>query len=203
VSSSLKNIEEEYQKHIIPKLKGHYLSHVIQAMEVMINDRFLEEAKSNINQNITDKENAKKHLEFYEKGVIRLFRIDLVKTESSILGLSKVDFYRPLKRNNGDLLNGIAGVGICYSAKLQESDRRLYIAHELGHVFLRYILEKYDKNDKTFTAQEEHDAWGFAQTILWYRSEFYKNAYDSYGFKNKAQLISLVDSKRPLFSQNL
>ena len=74
------------------------------------------------------------------------------------------------------------------SSKDEKLDTRIWLAHELGHIvkYIPYFAgESSNAPPVTYPAHEEAEAWEFARSLLWHKSEFHKsNEYEAYKYSN-------------------
>lgn len=78
----------------------------------------------------------------------------------------------------------------------EKLDTRIWLAHELGHIveYIPYFSGESDKAPSgTYSPQEEADAWAFAHSLLWHKSEFHRShKYEAYKYPNLDDVAGLI-----------
>jgi hypothetical protein len=147
--------ESLYRTDILPIISRHYLSHLVTTIEELINNKkkqaFLEHIKSTAGNNYPIIKKAVNHK------ILRLFSIILVPVESGKLN-ARTYFIR-----------GDHSVMITYWKQLPEDQIRILIAHELGHVAIKYLF-----GDAAATS-DNRLATLFGFIALQDRNHFYRN----------------------------
>lgn len=123
-----------FRDKLKPEIKNRYLSHLVSTIEDMINNqekaRILEDvAKAKELEESQETQNAFKDLEdAINSKHYRLFVITLIPTIKA-----KKNATTRIVRNNAM---------IYYNNRLEEKDKRLLIAHELGHIVEHFIFKQ-------------------------------------------------------------
>jgi len=152
----IKIYENLYNSKVLPVISRHYLSHLVTTIEELINKKnkqaFLEDIKKEFNS--MDYKAIEKAV---NRKMLRVFSIILVPVDSGKL------------KARTHLIGGGTGALITYWKELPESQIRILIAHELGHVATRYLL------DDERSASNDGLATLFGYIALQDRNDFYKN----------------------------
>lgn len=123
-----------FRDKLKPEIKNRYLSHLVSTIEDMINNqekaRILEDvAKAKELEEGQETQNAFKYLEeAINSKHYRLFVITLIPTIKT-----KKNATTRIVRNNAM---------IYYNSRLEEKDKRLLIAHELGHIIEQFVFKQ-------------------------------------------------------------
>jgi hypothetical protein len=154
---------------IKPCLKLHYLSHLVTTIEDLIN----EERKRDLFKKLDKIRGRQKDVKELKRCIqaknIKLFSIMLV----------------PLKRTNGRkarVYHMPAAALICYASYLTEQEKRVVIAHELGHVVANVFFSE--------QGDQEQRASLFAFISLLDKNNFYRDDCKEYVSKTDIQLFN-------------
>ncbi len=162
-----------FRDKLKPEIKYRYLSHLVSTLEDIINtqekDRVLNDIKTiKKNKNYKEKKVELEKLEnILNSKNYRLFVITLIPTTKS----RKNATTRIIKNN----------AMIYYNNNLTEKEKRLLIAHELGHIVEHFIF----KNDSS-----ENIASLFAFIAMLDKNKFYKEDSSNYIFKNDIEILN-------------
>jgi len=152
----IKKYERIYANEVIPVITRHYLSHLVITIEELINAKkkmeFLEAIKKTSN-NVKDYVAIERAV---NKKMIRVFSIILAPVDSE-----------KLKARTYFIGKG-TGALITYWKDLPEEQIRILLAHELGHVAIKYLFQ-----DTNLTPADGL-ATLFGFIALQDRSNFYK-----------------------------
>jgi len=153
----IKKYESIYTKEVIPVITRHYLSHLVITIEELINAKkkqaFLAEIKKHTANNIGDYTAIERAI---NRKMIRMFSIILAPVESGKL------------KARTHFIGGGTGALITYWKELPEDQIRILIAHELGHVAIKYLF------DDARLAPNDGLATLFGYIALQDRNKFYK-----------------------------
>lgn len=138
----INNLSEEFKNILQPEIEDHYLSHLVSSIETIINKEkvnlFLKSINNNLNLN---EEDRRELLNFVSNNKFRFYPILLRKTKGLPLPAS-VDF---MWRDNDQSEGAI----IYYSAEITDKKQlRIFIAHELGHIYFETISKIKRDNEK-------------------------------------------------------
>lgn len=174
ISDSL-NLNKKYINYIIndfnnilqPVIEKNYLSHLISAIENIINDKIKEKLKLRIEKE-EEESKIKELLRLIEAKYFRLFPI-LLKPFPNVTKKNALSF---------DIKTG--GAIILYNNTLEDKQKRLLIAHELGHLYIKYVSDKNTKKEleKIVTA--------FSILAILDKDDFYRN-------RSKALISTSID----------
>lgn len=163
ISDSL-NLNKKYINYIIndfnnilqPVIEKNYLSHLISAIENIINDKIKEKLKLRIEKE-EEESKIKELLRLIEAKYFRLFPI-LLKPFPNVTKKNALSF---------DIKTG--GAIILYNNTLEDKQKRLLIAHELGHLYMKYVSTK--KTEKEL----EKVVTAFSILAILDKDDFYRN----------------------------
>lgn len=136
--SEINNIVNDFEEILQPVITKNYLSHLVSAIEDIINEKAKKELENRIN-NEKDGDKRKELLTLMSAKHYRLFPI-LVKP-FPIPNKHKARIYIFTKSGVG------AGAIILYDDSLKDKEKRLLIAHELGHLYIKYVSSKKTKSE--------------------------------------------------------
>ncbi len=137
------NIFNKYNNDVNTLIQGNYLSHLKSSVETMINAKLLQDVTSNM----------QKHKKITE----RIFSI-FIESSETIPCYALVDIFD-------------YSAIIYYHIKLTDREKRIAIAHELGHIFIHHFFsDTYRSKHK-----KEKIAYLFACISLLDRNAFYLN----------------------------
>ena len=149
-------IIEDFDNILQPVIQMNYLSHLISAIENIINDKIKNELKTRIVEYSNEKE-IKELLSLIDAKHFKVFPILLkpfpYKTKKKALSF--------------DIKKG--GAIILYDDNLEDKQKRLLIAHELGHLYMKYVSSHKSelKLEKIVTA--------FSIIAIMDKDDFYRN----------------------------
>ncbi|ASJ21707.1 hypothetical protein BHAMNSH16_08670 [Brachyspira hampsonii] len=185
ISASL-NLNEEYINYIIddfnnilqPFITKNYLSHLVSAIEDVINDKVKKELKHRID---TEKDDVKRQ-ELFTLMEAKHYRLFPILIEPfSIYNKRKAQIITFAKRNIG------AGAIIYYDDRLEDKQKRLLIAHELGHLYMKYVSTK--KTEKEL----EKVVTAFSILAILDKDDFYRNRSRALISKSTDEILSNVE----------
>jgi hypothetical protein len=166
--------ESSYEREILPAIKRRYLSHLVSTVEDIINEKRKQELLSSIRNEI-DKAGSEQYVDYYNRLVktinlrmLRLFSIILAPVESNKL------------KARTHLIKGCAL--ITYWKDLPETQKRILIAHELGHIINKYFYNA--SNDPN----EEGLATLFGFIALCDKDKFYKTGTSEFIHHNDIEI---------------
>ena len=138
----INNLSEEFKNILQPEIEDHYLSHLVSSIETIINKEKVNSFLKSINKNLNlNEEDRRELLNFVVNNKFRFYPILLRKTKGLPLPAS-VDF---MWRDNIQSEGAI----IYYSAEITDKKQlRIFIAHELGHIYFETISKIKRDNDK-------------------------------------------------------
>ena len=138
----INNLSEEFKNILQPEIEDHYLSHLVSSIETIINKEKINSFLKSINKNLNlNEEDRRELLNFVVNNKFRFYPILLRKTKGLPLPAS-VDF---MWRDNIQSEGAI----IYYSAEITDKKQlRIFIAHELGHIYFETISKIKRDNDK-------------------------------------------------------
>ena len=174
-NEQIKKYENFYQQDILPVISRHFLSHLVTTIEELINEKekqaFLEHIRKTIDDNAEyDYETIKRAV---NHKVLRLFSIILAPVESGKL------------KARTHLIGKGHGVLITYWKQLPEEQIRILIAHELGHVATKYLIDK-------GTAANDGLATLFGYIALQDKNDFYKNKTEPFTHHDDIQIYNEI-----------
>lgn len=178
---NVKALADEFKSILQPEIETHYLSHLISSIENIINQDF----RKKINENI---KNATNNM---EKSVAIAF-INMLKNE-------KFRFYPILLRESSTLhipakmdimINN--GAIIYYSGVDDKKEIRIFIAHELGHIYFNHISKM--KNIISNDDDEERYANAFAAFALCDKYFFYAKKSNSFLEPSCLTVLNKIES---------
>lgn len=120
-SETIQQYESYYDKTIRPIIKTNYLSHLVTTVENMVNDRRIRNLLARVAE--VKREELKMHL---GSRTLRLYSIVLKPVD--------------LKRRATTRYHH-SGAIIYYNSCFEEKDIRILIAHEVGHIVNKELLE--------------------------------------------------------------
>ena len=138
----INNLSEEFKNILQPEIEDHYLSHLVSSIETIINKEKVNSFLKSINKNLNlNEEDRRELLNFVVNNKFRFYPILLRKTKGLPLPAS-IDF---MWRDNIQSEGAI----IYYSAEITDKKQlRIFIAHELGHIYFETISKIKRDNDK-------------------------------------------------------
>lgn len=156
-----------------PDIKYRYLSHLVSTLEDMINNQ------------------EKQHI---LEEVVKVKELEKTKeTQSALQSLEQVinsKHYRlfvimlvPITKSRKNATTRIIenNAVIYYNSNLDEKDKRLLIAHELGHIVEHFIFKK---------DGSEGIASLFAYIAMLYKNNFYKDECSNYIYKSDVTIFN-------------
>jgi hypothetical protein len=167
--------EDFYNKSVLPIIGRHFLSHLVTTIEELINEKQKQAFLEYIRNTIDDK--AGFDYATIEKAInrkiFRLFSIILVPVESGKL------------KARTHLIGGGHGVLITYWKQLPEDQIRILVAHELGHVAVRYLIDKDSASDDALATLFDYIA-------LQDKDDFYKNKTKLFTNNNDIEIYNKI-----------
>jgi len=177
-TSQITDRESSYGKDILPAIKRRYLSHLVSTIEDIINEKRKQELLKSIKKKI-DKDGSEQYVNYYNRlektinlRMLRLFSIILAPVESNKL------------KARTHLIKGCAL--ITYWKDLPETQKRILIAHELGHIINKYFY--HTSNDPN----EEGLATLFAFVALCDKDKFYKTGTSEFTHHNDIEIYDEI-----------
>jgi len=152
-----------YDETIRPIIKSNYLSHLVTTIENMVNDRRI--------RNFFDRfaEAGREELRgLLASRTLRLYSIILEPMELRRRATTR---YHP------------SGAIIYYNSRYEEKDIRILIAHEIGHIVNKELLEN--------TMDTEQTANLFAYIAMYDKNKFYAEECEK--FVSKSDVVILND----------
>jgi uncharacterized protein YjaZ len=160
--------EKYYNSHIERRLKVRYLSHLVSAIEDMINNEYKE-------KNITPILNGEQYTPEQKSAILRQNH----RLYSIIL--------RPQPKLNrkGFVQHFSTGSIVCYNPNLLDNDNdiRVLIAHELGHIMNLYVFKCKDTQNRANV---------FGYTAINGKDQFYKNQSEQYKYSSELAIIDAI-----------
>lgn len=156
-----------FNDQLKPSIKTHYLSHLVESVKDLLNNKLKADFLKKIAQEKT-KVNKEKT---FEMPPVELKNIILTPINTCQNGKKA---RLKIKGNN---------FVIYYADYLQENEKRFAIAHELGHIVSVYILEIDDEN-------EENNASLFAYIALLDKNNFYQKECKEYISRTDIELFN-------------
>lgn len=156
-----------------PEIKYRYLSHIVSTIEDLINKHEKTRIISDIDkikENINEQKNILKNSEGITKNKQNgLFTITLIPIKKS-------------KKNAGiRFINGNKNALIYYNYALTEKEKRLLIAHELGHIVEHFIFKKNGS---------EGMASLFAYIAMLDKNKFYREECKDFIFRSDVEIFN-------------
>jgi len=167
---TIKRYNSFFQGTIKPIIKTNYLSHLVTTVENMVNDKRMIkvlEAAENVNRNMVRNLLASKTLRLYS--IIR---------EPANLKRKATTRYHP------------SGAIIYYNSSYDEKTVRMLIAHELGHIVNKELLEN--------AADSEQTANLFAYIAMEDKNRFYTEECKKFASKSDMQILNDIISICPI-----
>ncbi|MEI0528598.1 hypothetical protein R4J00_08105 [Brachyspira intermedia] len=140
--SIIEMLSKEFKEKIQPEIDNHYLSHLVSSIESIINKERIERFNVQIanNKNI-DKDDRQIIVDFISNNRFRFYPILLRKTKGLPLPAS-IDF---MYKDDGQS----SGAIIYYAEEITDKKQlRIFIAHELGHIYFEAISKITIDRDK-------------------------------------------------------
>ncbi|MDR3301727.1 MAG: ImmA/IrrE family metallo-endopeptidase [Spirochaetaceae bacterium] len=163
-----------YQTVLLKKVQKKYLSHLVSSVEELINKKRL--AKNNESPAETDKKNDSAAL---NDKIAQLGKFSILLCALNIAKAKTYEFE--------------AGVIIAYNENSVDSDKRILIAHELGHIL--------NINHSDFT-DTQNTANIFTFFAINGKNEFYKNKASELIFRSESEIISKISALCPITQSN-
>lgn len=166
----LVKLDEIFKTNVQPEIQKNYLSHLKNSLEDLINERikslFLESLREINRENVDTLEQMIKSRHY------KIFTIQLIP------------FNKPFKRDA--FINFVRGSAIIYYREnLDEKQKRIWIAHELGHVFYQRYINDGPVDQKTSEAM----ASAFAIVAIVDKEDFYAKRSQQYCYGSKENII--------------
>lgn len=148
--------ERLFSKKIKPTMELKYLSHLLSTVEDIINTKLKDKFK-NLNEDI---------LKLIDRKNVRLFTILLTPMDTT--RRATIRYYT-------------FGTTIVYSTRYSDKYRRILIAHELGHIINKKLLEITDN---------ENTANLFSFMVMNDKNKFYKEECKKFIFTSDVQILN-------------
>ena len=176
-SEIIKKYSSYFSEHIKPIIKTNYLSHLVTTIENMVNDKrmikLVKEMESDILQgNNVAREKLRSLL------ASRTFRLYSIVREPVNLKRRATTRHHP------------SGAIIYYNSSYDEKTIRILIAHELGHIVNKELLEN--------TKDSEQTANLFAYIAMDDKNNFYKEGSDRFKSISDIQILNDLISICPV-----
>ncbi|MDR3170539.1 MAG: hypothetical protein LBU17_02795 [Treponema sp.] len=160
-----------YQDIIKPKIKRRFLSHLITTIEDLINDRRLKnrlEGIKNIDNNTAQMVNLMQHRN------VRLYSILLEPTNIKRRATTRCHEF---------------GATVYYNSSYEDKQIRILIAHELGHIINKELLEG---------ADSENTANLFAYIAMKDKNHFYEKECKNFVIHGDLSILHEIENICPL-----
>lgn len=165
---SVTSMQNEFLVAVKPHIKEQYLSHLLNTVEDLVNQRRLADIAPSIRQSPHTDAN-RRMASLLKTRNIRPYSILLYRT-SMASKLADVHFFE-------------FGATISYDSRHEDADIRIAIAHELGHIFVREYLRQTDT---------EEAASIFAYIAMQDKNNFYTDECKSYVFPSASALLARI-----------
>lgn len=161
-----------------PRIKSRYLSHLVGTIEDIISEKIKNEVIKTI-------EAQKQIASDDEKQV--LINIETVITSKRYrhFAITLIPMSKTSKKASVRIVKGNAL--IYYLENLEEKQKRILIAHELGHIAGRYLFDKTESRNEQFANL-------FAFLAMLDKNNFYKNECKEFTFKSDVELLNDIIS---------
>lgn len=171
--SVLVKLEEIFKGNVQPEIQKNYLSHLKNSLEDLINERIKSLFLDSLRE--MNKDNAETLGQLIQSRHFKIFTIQLIP------------FTKPLKRDA--FINFVRGSAIIYYRdNLDEKQKRIWIAHELGHVFFQRYINDSPADPKTSEAM----ASAFALIAILDKEDFYSKRAQNYCYGTKADIVQAL-----------
>lgn len=188
ISSNLKidtdivnNIINDFDNILQPVIQQNYLSHLVSSIETIINEKIKEKLHNELVKTNRTEEEINQKLYLIDTKSFRVFPILLkpfpIKNKKKALSY--------------DIKTG--GAIILYDITIKDIQKRLLIAHELGHLYLKYVSTIKDKKEL------EKIVTVFGILAILDKDDFYKNRTKDLISKSIYEILS---NARVLFKFN-
>lgn len=151
------NIINDFDNILQPVIQQNYLSHLVSSIETIINEKIKEKLHNELVKTNRTEEEIKQKLYLIDTKYFRVFPILLkpfpIKNKKKALSY--------------DIKTG--GAIILYDITIKDIQKRLLIAHELGHLYLKYVSTIKDKKEL------EKIVTVFGILAILDKDDFYKN----------------------------
>lgn len=151
------NIINDFDDILQPVIQQNYLSHLVSSIETIINEKIKEKLHNELVKTNRTEEEIKQKLYLIDTKYFRVFPILLkpfpIKNKKKALSY--------------DIKTG--GAIILYDITIKDIQKRLLIAHELGHLYLKYVSTIKDKKEL------EKIVTVFGILAILDKDDFYKN----------------------------
>jgi len=177
-AGDIRALEDFYQSRILPGIRSRYLSHLVATIEDMVNDKKKREYIQN--------------LETSQPGTVKTVKDNLNRRHLRFFSI----VLRPLENGKFKARTSIipgGGALITYWKDLDAAQKRILIAHELGHIVSRYLL------DDGGAGNEEGLATLFGVIALIEKDHFYRDEAPQYVHRSDLVIYDEVKGlcKRP------
>jgi Zn-dependent peptidase ImmA (M78 family) len=169
--NTIERYNKLYQDIISPKLKRRFLSHLIATIEDLINDRRLKnrfEGIRNIDNETAQTVNLMQHRN------IRLYSILLEPADIKRRATTRCHEF---------------GATVYYNARYEDKQIRILIAHELGHIVNKELLEGVDS---------ENTANLFAYIAMKDKNDFYEKECKNFVLHGDLSILHEIENICPL-----
>lgn len=157
----VKKVVEYFQKYIQPEISKNYLSHLVTSMETLITEHIV--------NYLNDELKKSKDVESKLKNII----VGLRNKRLRLLPILLREFHdvnSGIKAKAKTIIIKEGGCIIFYQKDIDEIEKRIYIAHELGHIYIRFL----EKAGICNSVGREELATLFAAVAILDKNNFYK-----------------------------
>ena len=165
-----------FNRTIKPIIKTNYLSHLVTTVENMVNDKRMIKvlkAAENVQDDIeVNREQLRSLL------ASKTFRLYSIVLEATNLKRRATTRHHP------------SGAIIYYNSSYDEKTIRILIAHELGHIVNKELLENTEDSERTANL--------FAYIAMEDKNNFYKEECKKYVFTSDVQILNNIMSDCPV-----
>jgi len=162
-SETIQQYASYYDETIRPIIKSNYLSHLVTTIENMVNDRRI--------RNFFDRFAEAGRDELRGLLASRTLRLYSIILEPMELRRRATTRYHP------------SGAIIYYNSRYEEKDIRILIAHEIGHIVNKELLENARDTEQTANL--------FAYIAMYDKNKFYAEECEK--FVSKSDIVILND----------
>jgi len=169
-SETIRKYTSFYTETIKPIIKSNYLSHLVTTVENMVNDRRMRDFLNEIAG--AEKENLRGLL------ASRTFRLYSIIIEPMNLKRRATTRYHP------------SGAIIYYNSCYEEKDIRILIAHEIGHIVNKELLNNTEDTEQTANL--------FAYIAMYDKNKFYAEECEKFVSKSDAIIFNDINNICPV-----
>ena len=166
--------ESFFYNTIRPVIRTNYLSHLVSTVENMVNNRRMERILS-IAANTTELGDVNQLRNFLASKTFRLYSIIIIPVNLRRRATTR---YHP------------SGAIIYYNSCYEEKIIRILIAHEIGHIVNKELMDN--------TTDSEQTANLFAYIAMFDKNEFYTKECEKYISKSDVQILDDIISICPV-----